>query len=31
MFPSINEQMDVIRNAAVEIIPEDELVLKLER
>ena len=29
-FPPINEQMDVIRRGAVEIIPEDELVKKLE-
>ena len=30
-FPSINEQMDLIRRGAEEIIPEDELVRKLER
>ena len=30
-FPSIYEQMDLIRRGAVEIIPEEELVLKLER
>ena len=30
-FPPINEQMDLIRRGAVEIIPEDELVKKLER
>ena len=30
-FPTINEQMDLIRRGAVEIIPEDELVKKLER
>ena len=30
-FPPINEQMDEIRRDAVEIIPEDELVRKLER
>lgn len=29
-FPSINEQMDLIRRGAVEIIPEDELVKKIE-
>ena len=29
-FPPINEQMDLIRRGAVEIIPEDELVKKLE-
>ena len=30
-FPALNEQMDLIRRGAVEIIPEDELVKKLER
>ncbi|MFC2119442.1 tyrosine--tRNA ligase [Bacteroidota bacterium] len=30
-FPSLNEQMDLIRRGAVEIIPEDELSKKLER
>lgn len=30
-FPSVNEQMDIIRRGAVEIIPEDELVQKIER
>ncbi|MFO7524776.1 MAG: tyrosine--tRNA ligase [Ignavibacteriaceae bacterium] len=30
IFPSLNEQMDVIRRGAVEIIPEDELVKKIE-
>ena len=30
-FPSVNEQMDLIRRGAEEIIPEDELVSKLER
>jgi tyrosyl-tRNA synthetase len=30
MFPSINEQMDLIRSATVEILPEEELVRKLE-
>lgn len=29
-FPNINEQMDVIRRGSFEIIPEDELVKKLE-
>ena len=29
-FPKINEQMDLIRRGAFEIIPEDELVKKLE-
>ncbi len=31
MFPSVNEQMDIIRRGADEIIPEDELVKKLEQ
>ncbi|MFC1493626.1 tyrosine--tRNA ligase [candidate division KSB1 bacterium] len=31
MFPEINEQMDIIRRGTEEIIPEDELVQKLER
>ncbi len=31
MFPSVNEQMDIIRRGADEIIPEEELVKKLER
>lgn len=30
-FPSVNEQMDIIKRGAVEIIPEDELVAKLEK
>lgn len=30
-FPSINEQMDVIRKGAEEIIPESELIAKLQR
>ncbi len=30
MFPSANEQMDLIRSGAVEIIPEEELVSKIE-
>lgn len=30
-FPTINEQMDLIRRGTFEIIPEDELVRKLER
>lgn len=30
-FPSVNEQMDLIRRGTVEIIPEDELVKKIER
>ena len=31
MFPSINEQMDVIKRGVVDLLPEDELVKKLER
>lgn len=31
IFPSLNEQMDIIRRGAVEIIPEEELVKKIER
>jgi len=31
IFPSLNEQMDLIRRGTVEILPEDELVKKLER
>ncbi len=31
MFPSVNEQMGLIRSGAVEIIPEDELVSKIEK
>jgi tyrosyl-tRNA synthetase len=30
-FASVNEQMDIIRRGAVEIIPEEEMVQKLER
>ncbi|MEJ2502601.1 MAG: tyrosine--tRNA ligase [Gemmatimonadota bacterium] len=30
-FPPVNEQMDAIRHGALEIVPEDELVKKLER
>lgn len=30
-FPSVNEQMELIRRGVVEIIPEDDLVQKLER
>jgi len=30
-FPSVNEQMDLIRRGTVEILPEDELVKKLEQ
>jgi len=31
LFPTINEQMDVIKRGASEIIPEEDLVKKLER
>ena len=31
MFPPINEQMDLIRSGTVDIIPEEELVQKLEK
>lgn len=31
MFPTLNEQMDLIRSNAVEIIPEEELAMKIER
>ncbi len=31
MFPSVNEQMDFIRSGVIELLPEDELVQKLER
>ena len=30
-FPSLNEQMDVIKRGVIEIIPEDELVKKIEK
>ncbi len=30
MFPSVNEQMDLIRSGAIDILPEDELVKKIE-
>lgn len=30
-FPSLNEQMDIIKRGAVEIIPEEELVKKIEK
>lgn len=30
MFPSVNEQMDLIRRGAVDLLPEDELVRKIE-
>lgn len=30
-FPSVNEQMELLRRGAEQIIPEDELVAKLER
>jgi tyrosyl-tRNA synthetase len=31
MFPTLNEQMDVIRQSAVDLLPEDELVKKIEK
>lgn len=31
MFPPLNEQLDIIRRGAAEIIPEEELVQKIER
>src|SRR5512136_714412 len=31
MFPGINEQMDVIKRGVVDLLPEEELVKKLER
>ncbi|MFC2131396.1 tyrosine--tRNA ligase [Bacteroidota bacterium] len=31
MFPKLNEQMDVIRAGAVEVLPEDELTQKIEK
>ena len=30
-FPSLNEQMDIIRRGTVDLLPEDELVKKIER
>lgn len=30
-FPTINEQMDIIRRGTVDLVPEDELVQKLEK
>lgn len=29
-FPSVNEQMDVIKRGTIEVLPEDELVKKIE-
>jgi len=31
MFPSVNEQMDLIRKSAVDLLPEDEMVRKIEK
>lgn len=31
MFPSLNEQMDVIKQSVVDLLPEDELAQKIER
>ena len=30
MFPSVNEQMDIIKSSAIDVLPEEELVRKLE-
>src|ERR1700754_4771562 len=30
-FPSLNEQMDIIRSGAVEVLPEEEIAQKIER
>ena len=29
-FPSLNEQMDLIKRGTVEVLPEDELVKKID-
>lgn len=31
MFPALNEQMDIIRSGCVDLLPEDEMVQKLEK
>ena len=31
MFPSLNEQMDIIKTGVVDLLPEDELVRKIEK
>jgi tyrosyl-tRNA synthetase len=31
MFPSLNEQMDLIKSGVVELLPEDEMVKKIEK
>lgn len=31
MFPSVNEQMDIIKSSAIDVLPEEELVRKLEK
>ncbi|MDA3844693.1 MAG: tyrosine--tRNA ligase [Candidatus Kapabacteria bacterium] len=31
MFPTLNEQMDIFRSGAVDLLPEDELVKKIEK
>jgi len=31
LFPPVNEQMDLIKRGAFEIIPEEELIHKLEK
>lgn len=31
MFPSVNEQMDLIKSGVIELLPEDEMVKKIEK
>ena len=31
IFPTLNEQMDILRTGVAEIFPEDEIVKKIER
>ncbi len=31
MFPSLNEQMDIIRTGTLDLLPEDELEAKINR
>ncbi len=31
MFPSLNEQMDIIKSGAIDVLPEEELVKKIEK
>lgn len=30
MFPTLNEQMDILKSGAAEVLPEDEIVKKIE-